>query len=278
MLLLVGLIGLSFSTVSARTDMTTSMVDFWDMDESSGDLTGEHASISVTEINGTIGTGTIGGRAARDLEFDSAQYFSAADSAALSLSSDQDFTIALRVRLESTGAGCCARVMASKDDPTFSQREWILYYVDGGDVLFGVWDSGGTLGYATGAFPSSVTGVDYTIVAWHDSTANQVGFKINDGTAVTSSWTSGTRDTTAPFKIGQSNGNSFDGRIGSFGMWKRVLSSAEMTEYYNGGSGVAYTDIDAAGGGSPTTCNGLLLGVGRCGLVYLLDLPVRVTD
>jgi len=251
------------TALPARTDMTANMVDFWDMDEASGNIVGEHASITLAETGGTIGTSTIGGRAARDLELGVPQYFWVADSSALSLSSDQAFTVAARVQWESATT---SSAIVSKDDT--SNREFLMYHQHGTGIRLIVWESGGTNAVVTCEFSpgaaNPTNGVPYTIVAWHNPVADEVGIQVNAETPCTSAWTLGTRDQSARFQIGAGIGEgtfTVDGLIGSVGYWKRVLTSDERTEYYAAGAGVAYADIDAGGGGA-VPCNRSLLGVG----------------
>ena len=247
--------------------LTDNLVDWWDLAEASGNAVGAHAGITLTD-NNTVGAGTLGGRAARDFERDSSEYFSTADSAALSLDSDQAFTLAIRAQWEST-PGSAAYALISKDNTT--DREFVLYWQESGSIRWAVWDSGGNitqLQYSGLTDGNPTIGTPYTIIVWHDPVANELGISLNDGTPQTLSYSAGTRDTAAPFQVGAGIGvsaNHFDGLLGSVAYWKRVISSAERTQYYNGGSGVAYADI--AGG---ATGWGPLLAMNRNRLVIPL--------
>ena len=114
---------LAFSaSLLARTDMTTDMIDMWDMDESSGNIVGEHAGITLTQTGGTIGTGTCGGRAARSFN-GSSLHFTIADSPALSVA-DESFTVAARFTLTDSSP-FHARGLVGKSDYA-TDREWVL--------------------------------------------------------------------------------------------------------------------------------------------------------
>jgi hypothetical protein len=258
---------LASGSILARTDMTANMVDMWNLAEASGTATGAHAGIVLSENGGTIGTATVGGRAARDFEFDSTQYLSVADSAALSISADQAMTFAARFQLESYAATSMA--ILGRDDGG-SNRDFLLYWTSSVGLRFVVFDSGNT---GTEVVETSLSGLTLatpiTVVAWHDPVANEIGISVNNNTPVlTSSYTAGTRgDSAAPFQVGSGVGAGvlpFDGPIGSVVYWKRVITSGERTEYYNSGSGVEYADIDAGGGVTPCSHKGtrILLGVG----------------
>lgn len=223
---------------------TDNLVDWWDLAEASGNAVGAHAGIVLTDNNG-VGSGTLGGRAARDFESSLSQYLAVNDSAALSLGADTAFTLAIRAQWESTPSSGL-QVLLSKDNASGANREFTMYWIDGTRLTFGVWDSVGTfIGVDhTGGNPSVAT--PYTIIAWHDPVADVLAVSIDDGAPQTVSYSAGTRDTAAPFQIGAGLGvsvNHFDGLIGSVAYWKRVLTSAERTAYYNSGAGLAYTDI-----------------------------------
>jgi hypothetical protein len=93
----------------------------------------------------------------------------------------------------------------------------------------------------------------YCIHAWHDSAANQIGVVVNAGTPVTAAAASGVHADTADFRIGSRQFVGFeayfDGIIDEVGFWRRVLTSQERTDLYNGGAGLAYSSFGGGGGG-----------------------------
>lgn len=92
----------------------------------------------------------------------------------------------------------------------------------------------------------------YHVVAWHDSVNNQIAIAVNDGTPVTTGHSTGVRTAALAFVIGAfNNANYFNGLIDEVGLWKRVLTSGERTDLYNGGSGRDYAYIAGAAAGVP---------------------------
>lgn len=91
----------------------------------------------------------------------------------------------------------------------------------------------------------------YQVICWHDATANQLGITVNDGTPQTVA--EGNNNTsTGVFAIGKRGSNNdgyFNGLIGPVRFWKRMLTSLERTELYNGGAGRTYAYITGGGGG-----------------------------
>ena len=82
----------------------------------------------------------------------------------------------------------------------------------------------------------------YFVVAGYDADADELFISVNNGTVDTTTFTTGSQDTTEPFVIGSRKvvaGHDIfmDGRIDEVGFWKRVLTAQEKTDLYNGGSG-----------------------------------------
>jgi len=77
---------------------------------------------------------------------------------------------------------------------------------------------------------------------WHDATANVIGINVDDGTALTAAHTTGCQDGTNNFLIGaiHGGGDYMDGLVDEVGIWNKVLTSGEITDLYNSGSGLAY--------------------------------------
>jgi hypothetical protein len=83
----------------------------------------------------------------------------------------------------------------------------------------------------------------YHIICWHDSVNNVIGISINDGTPDTAAHSTGSFDSTTDFVLGCAADlvGFLNGSIDEVGFWKgRVLGSAERSELYNGGLGLAY--------------------------------------
>lgn len=79
------------------------------------------------------------------------------------------------------------------------------------------------------------------VCAWHDSTANTLNLQVNDGTPVSAEHSGGCYDADSPMSIGQMIGNVVCyGRLDEVSIWNRLLTDAERTHLYNGGSGRTY--------------------------------------
>jgi hypothetical protein len=234
--------------------LLTNLVSYWKLDEASGDALDSHSTNHLTETSGTIGstTGKIGN--CRDFELGDTEYFTIADSAALS-TGDIDFTLACWVNLESKTASQ-RQTLISKYNTTGNQREYWLTYnpqtAPGTSNPFGFTIS------ATGSstvviresttFGTPSTGTWYFVVAWHDSVANTVNIQVNNGTVDSTSHSGGVFDGTSPFVLGaRETVDNLDGLLDEVGFWKRVLTSDERTALYNGGNGLAYPFATGSG-------------------------------
>jgi hypothetical protein len=163
---------------------------------------------------------------------------SRAHNASLTLGADQDLSIALWVNSVSHGA---AANLVHKS-LGWIQPELCEYqvYSHFGITRFQV---------GTGAANAEVSGdtlsdgVWMFIVAWYSSADQKVYIQCDNGTPVEAAWTGGTQSSSgAGFSIGGADvgGGHFNGSIDSVSFWKRVLTSQERTDLYNGGNGLDY--------------------------------------
>lgn len=216
--------------------LTDSLSAYWKLDETSGNRADSHGSNTLTD-NNTVGsaTGLLGNAA--DFEDSASEYLSCASNS--SLQATTGITITCWVKLESKGSGDVQIV--SKDTDT--GREYTLFYRSSSDrFAFSRLDL--VTDTLANTFGSPSTGVWYFLCAWYDPATGEQGISVN-GTANTATATSGrTTGTSAEFRIGarQYPGfpGYFDGCIGEVGFWKRVLTSTDRSDLYNGGSGLAY--------------------------------------
>jgi hypothetical protein len=219
--------------------LTDNLIAYWKMDEASGDALDSLGSNNLTD-NNTVGAGTGKVNGARDFEDTNTEWFNHGDNSALS-TGDIDFTVAFWVKFESLSTN---KDMVSK----WVNAGWeFLHYYDVGSsrfVFYVVSSGGGTFTpVSANNFGAASTGTWYFVVGWHDSVNNQIGISINDGTPNTAAHSAGVADTATDFYIGRTGDTTdsyMDGLIDEVGFWKRVLTSTERTQLYNGGAGLTY--------------------------------------
>lgn len=84
----------------------------------------------------------------------------------------------------------------------------------------------------------------HCVVVWHDATNDEIGISVDDETPVTAT-TSGNipRTTNNDMNLGGNTLSVRDVKFDSFAKWTRVLTSAEITEFNNSGSALAYNEL-----------------------------------
>ncbi len=253
----------------------TNLLNYWSLDEASGDALPAHGSMTLTDTN-TVGAASGKVSGARDFEADNVEYFSHTDHADLS-AGDTDFTFQAWVNLESKSLGSNTRVIFRKWDG--AGTEYILWYDAGTlatDRFSWVVRGSGTLSHVEAnvlGSPSIATW--YLIHAWHDSVNNEIGIAVNAGTADTTAHSAGVDDTAAVFYIGHEDGASdeWDGLLDECAMWRKVLTSAERTWLYNSGAGRSYADIVAESSGYTPAAGALVFTGPIAQLRYQINMP-----
>jgi hypothetical protein len=235
------------------------LMAWYPLDESSGNAIDAHSTLDMTETGGTIaattGPGGVGG--ARDFELDDTEYFTVADHADLSMG-DFDFSLVAWARLE--GPQNPRGVLIYKGfDAAFEYSVIFDGYDNTGKFIFRIASATGVVNFtsvATDDFGVAAGATWYLVVARHDATANTIDIGVNAGTQTSTAYSFGCWDGSNAFNIGgSSEGVSLDGMLSQVGVWKKKLTTDEITWLYNSGNGRSYADIVAEGAvaGQPLT-------------------------
>lgn len=226
--------------------LTDSLVSYWKLDEASGNALDAHGSNDLTD-NNTVGSGTGKINNARDFEADNSEYFSHAHNSDFSVAGGISFTWAAWINAENLDT---TQTVLCKYDNTFEGSDYVLWYVSGiAKFQWIVYDGvGGQTDMTDDGHFGPSTGTWYHIVAWYDADVDEIGIAINAEAAWTAAASSGPAGTSSAFNMGRlvDIGFDWDGRIDEVGFWKRVLTSTERTQLYNGGAGLAYPFSAAA--------------------------------
>jgi hypothetical protein len=235
--------------------LTDDLTAAWELDEASGNALDSHGGSTLTD-NNTVGSGTgLLYGTVRDFEQASGEYFSRADGADISMGAGVSFTFEAWVNIESFDG--TFNVVVGKDDQG-SNREYCLFITS---TLID-W-------YATNDGASVVecvkmealsAGTWYQLLFGYDADADELFLRVNNGSATTTSFSTGVYDGSATFQVGARNGAlNFDGRLGPLRLWKRLHTSDERTALYNGGAGLPYAEF---GGSPPGEGSGTVSGIG----------------
>ena len=220
--------------------LSDNLIEIWKLDEASGGALATIDSGNNLTDNNSVGadTGKISG--ARSFSNASSKYLSCASNASLQ-TGNIDFTLAAWIN-PSVVPPASDRIIAAKGQTNWMEYEWVIetkratFYAYYDDV-------GGGSSVKANNFGDLSVDTWYFVVAWHDSVNNIIGISVN-GTSNTLSYSSGCTAGNSDFRIGAGNNSGvfapFDGLIDELAFWKRVLTSDEQTQLYNGGSGLAY--------------------------------------
>jgi hypothetical protein len=240
-------------TAAVGSTLATGLVAHWELGEASGSRADSTANANTLVDNNTVtqATGLIG-NAAQFVRTNS-EWLSIADNANLSMG-DIDFTIALWARWDTLAA---SQVLLSKGNGASGQMEYHLDTI-GSTLFFRVYN--GSSGASAQWSATLTTNTWYAIIAWHDSVANTINISVNNATPVSTAWSGGSYNSAYEFVLGRwanVSADYFNGRIDQVDIAKRVWTSAERTEYYNGGLGTAwpYTGTPAVVTTATTTDN-----------------------
>jgi hypothetical protein len=223
--------------------LTTSLVGYWKMDEASGNATDSSGNSMTLTDNG--GCGTAAGKLtnARVLNTSTPKFFSRASEANLQVGGT-DFTFGVWVYPTTLGAGTNPCIMA-KEDST-SKAEFRLDCTVGSYFRWIAWDTTGvsltglTICNATTFGLPSINTWYYVVFGVSGTT---MFISVNGGAQDTASLAAfPIQNTAATFCVGKqaSSPYYFDGRVDGVGIWKRALSTSEITQLYNSGNGLDY--------------------------------------
>jgi len=224
----------------------TNLISYWPLNESSNGSApvtraDAHNGNDLTDNdNKPSGTGLVYSLAA---DFPTAGALIHTDNAPLSMG-NIDFTFAAWANLSDKTAN---RFILSKGNILGGGSEYRLYYDQPTNrftmsVNGSLANGDGSLARADGLGSPSVD-TWYFVVGWYDSTANLTRICVNDGTVTDGQAQSlGAVDGDGIFAVGYALGvdEFWLGQIGPVMVWKRLLTSGEITTLYNGGAGLTY--------------------------------------
>lgn len=227
-------------TIALRSvsPLTTGLTHYWKLDEPSGNAFDAVGSLTLTNFNNTpFVTSDIAGNAA-DIETANQHYFGTTND--LVTSAPSAYSACAWFNLESVPPGESANdtILISYDTNLVFQ---LYYFYDNGTLQLrydhGAGDGNGRL---------AIHNEDLQTGTWHHTCGTWDGSNMTlylDGSSVATQNASGIASgVTSGTQIGASFGPSglFDGKIDEVGFWTRELSASEITQLFNGGSGLQY--------------------------------------
>ena len=239
--------------------LSDGLISFWEMEEASGNrLDTEVVSndwvprgSGVTRETGLVNFGV--GQQQNGMEQASGTPFQFGDT---------DFTLATWINAVGwTDGSSPQRLIFTKWNG--SGLEWNLDWLSSSDRFrWSIRNAGDTASVSVNADSfgavSGHTSEWILIVVWHDSVNDLMGIAVNGGSADTTAISGGTNTTSVKAALGTRDGggasavNNINGVMDQTGVWSRVLSSTERTDFYNGGSGLSYADLTPSPPAAPS--------------------------
>lgn len=224
---------------ASGSTLNNGLVAHWAMEQPTGTRLDSEPTGTPQDLtdNNTVGqVGGIQGNAAFFQAINS-EFLSHADSADLSVG-NIDFTITAWFKFSTLAT---SQSIVSHYNAAGNLRAWdVRWDSTSGRLQWIVSNNGTTLTTRElTAFGSPSTNVWLFIYCTHDSTADTISASINDGVVNSSAHATGVLNSSAIFTIGANDNTSrfFDGAIDEVSFWKRLLTTAEITELYAGGVG-----------------------------------------
>jgi hypothetical protein len=244
--------------ISPNGSLSTDSLAHYKFEETSGTRNDSIGANHLTS-NNSVGYTASGkhGNAATFVRA-SSQSLSIADNGDLSMG-DISFCISSWVNLSSIGSA--SQVIASKGNKGSGNQfaEYDLEITTTGYPRIIVGNGSSTYGIITSSLYQLSSNTWYFIVGCHDSTNNLLLLYVNNNAAETTSYSSGSYNSSDEFSIskypGQTSGY-VDGIIDSVTIWKnRVLSSGDITNLYASGAGCDFDFSSCEATATPTATN-----------------------
>lgn len=222
------------------------VLGWWDGAETSGMLLDASGNSRNWTDNNTVTSAA--GKVTYTAE--DASQFTAANSEYLSIASnpslqtgDIDFSFAGWVYIDSLAT--YRILLPTKWGSSGGTREYTLEFDTPDDFGWYVSNNGtATVGVVATA-PVVEASKWYFLTCWHDSVNNVIGIRVNDQQTFTTAHTTGVYSGTQAFTPGNAATFYASGRMTNWSFWKKVLSASEITQLYNRGFGLDYSDYDA---------------------------------
>ncbi len=227
--------------VSTNTNLTTNLISYWNLQETSGTRVDAHGSNDLTDNNTVLsGTGIIGNGA--DFEATNTEYLSITDAAQSGLDITGSFSVSFWAKVEAISAD--QTIFLKWTNP--SQRGYgVTFSHSGGGISavnIGISSDGSAVDTATVATSDiSVGSFAHVVVTYTSGTGlcnvfingKLIGQDTNTNTSIFNN--------TAPFIISANDSTAFDGVLDEFAIYNTVLDYGNVLDIYNAGLGITYT-------------------------------------
>jgi hypothetical protein len=222
--------------------LTDSLISYWALDEASGSRVDSHGTNDLTD-NNTVGSTTGILSTAGDFVAANNEYLSHASNSDLVVG-DEDFTLMAWIYVTATFGGVQRRIVSKRSANNNCDYDLSASAATDCSPVFEIRNSAGS-GVSLTYTPALAFDAWHLIFAWHDSVNDLIYVQADNGTPDSAATGGIVPGGSGEFRIGQlaQVSRPWDDLIDEVGFWKRVLTSDERTELWNGGAGRDYAYI-----------------------------------
>ena len=222
--------------------LTTSLISYWKLDESSGNASDSVGLHTLTNSNVTYSTGKINNGAVFNSSSDSLSTSTYTD---FNFERTNAFTFSQWLNLTSLSGG--SYIIDREDSGTL--RGYVFFVQSNGKLRFQIGNNndGTNCIYVDSTNVEISTGAFYHVVMTYDGSSSASGVKlyVNDSAVATTTLfdnLNATTQNTQNFVVGNrvGGGNDFSGTLDELGVWTRAITAGEVTSLYNAGAGRQY--------------------------------------
>lgn len=228
------------NTVESNFDsvMQVSMIAHWKMDEPYGERKDSYGTNHLTD-NSSVAA--VAGKLGNAALFNGTNWLDRPDNANLSMSPEESFSLSAWVYLLSETSGT---ILHKGDVNVSNGTEYRIRFAHSNNTFRFLVGNG-----TTESELSSVGGILvntwYFLVCVHDAVANSLKIYVDSSNQSLTGYSGGSFDSASPLNIGRAYGGTaptdyLNARVDSITLWKRALSSGNVVDLYNNGSGLDY--------------------------------------
>ena len=223
-------------TATVSLHLLNTLISYWKLDEAAGTAKADSqpAANNLSDPTSCPSFAAIIGNAPY---FTGTNYLNRVSTSSLQVTGDFTFSLWTRIDVNTN------EYVIYKGNSA-GARDYYLGYFAGTGFQFGL---GGAANAVVGANVPTLSAW-YHVVAWYDSSDSKLRMRINDATTYVSTGTDTATQSTEPLVLGgfwdgAAMHGLMQGMIDEMGFWKRKLTAAEITQLYNGGSGLPFSSF-----------------------------------
>lgn len=238
---------------SVTNNLLKDLVAFWPMEETFGirfDAVGNHHLKTTLDTSPVASTsGLIGTAASFNYTTASNWLRIMEDDTVFDVGGSDNFSISVWVKL--TVKNTNPMFVSKWEQNNYDRRGyWLGYWSATDKFRFSLSNGAATFTAETNNGATIQTGQWYHVVGTYDGNTKQLKIVVNNGSPVTATLTGNLLHVNSPFIVGTNNNQGqphdanttygFSGAMDMLGFWRRTLSSQDIADLYNVGSGSTY--------------------------------------